>query len=61
MIANTFLDRPVTAIVVSLIIVIVGAIAIYSLPVSQYPDITPPTVQISGSSTVRTRRRSSRR
>ena len=48
MIANTFLDRPVTAIVVSLIIVIVGAIAIYSLPVSQYPDITPPTVQISG-------------
>ena len=48
MIANTFLERPVTAIVVSLIIVIVGAIAIYSLPVSQYPDITPPTVQISG-------------
>ena len=48
MIANTFLDRPVTAIVVSLIFVIVGAIAIYSLPVSQYPDITPPTVQISG-------------
>jgi HAE1 family hydrophobic/amphiphilic exporter-1 len=48
MIANTFLDRPVTAIVISLIIVIVGAIAIYSLPISQYPDITPPTVQISG-------------
>ena len=48
MIANTFLNRPVTAIVISLIIVIVGAIAIYSLPVSQYPDITPPTVQISG-------------
>jgi HAE1 family hydrophobic/amphiphilic exporter-1 len=48
MIANTFLNRPVTAIVISLIIVIVGAIAIYSLPISQYPEITPPTVQISG-------------
>ena len=48
MIANTFLDRPVTAIVISIVIVLVGLLAIYSLPVSQYPDITPPTVQISG-------------
>jgi HAE1 family hydrophobic/amphiphilic exporter-1 len=48
MIANTFLDRPVTAIVISVVIVLVGVIAIYSLPVSQYPEITPPTVQISG-------------
>jgi HAE1 family hydrophobic/amphiphilic exporter-1 len=48
MIANTFLDRPVTAIVISVILVLVGVLAIYSLPVSQYPDITPPTVQISG-------------
>ena len=48
MIANTFLNRPVTAIVISVVIVLVGVLAIYSLPVSQYPDITPPTVQISG-------------
>ncbi len=48
MIANTFLDRPVTAIVVSLVIVLVGLLAIYTLPISQYPDITPPTVQITG-------------
>jgi len=47
MIANTFIKRPVTAIVISILIVIVGLIAILDLPVSQYPDITPPTVQIS--------------
>jgi HAE1 family hydrophobic/amphiphilic exporter-1 len=48
MIANTFIKRPITAIVISTIIVLVGLIAIYSLPISQYPDITPPTVQITG-------------
>jgi HAE1 family hydrophobic/amphiphilic exporter-1 len=47
LIANTFIKRPVTAIVISILIVIVGLIAILNLPVSQYPDITPPTVQIS--------------
>jgi HAE1 family hydrophobic/amphiphilic exporter-1 len=48
MIADTFIRRPVTAIVVSIIIVLIGTVAIFTLPVSQYPDITPPTVQISG-------------
>ena len=48
MIANTFLARPVTAIVISIVIVLVGVIALYNLPISQYPDITPPTVQITG-------------
>jgi len=48
MIANTFIKRPVTAIVISILIVFIGLIAILNLPVSQYPDITPPTVQISG-------------
>jgi hydrophobic/amphiphilic exporter-1 (mainly G- bacteria), HAE1 family len=48
MIANAFLNRPVTAIVISIVIVLVGLMAIYNLPISQYPDITPPTVQISG-------------
>jgi HAE1 family hydrophobic/amphiphilic exporter-1 len=48
MIANLFIRRPVTAIVVSIIIVLVGVLAILKLPVSQYPDISPPTVQISG-------------
>jgi hydrophobic/amphiphilic exporter-1 (mainly G- bacteria), HAE1 family len=49
MIANTFIQRPVTAIVLSIVIVLVGLLSIFKLPVSQYPDITPPTVQITGS------------
>lgn len=48
MIANTFIKRPVTAIVISIVIVILGIISITNLPVSQYPDITPPVVQVSG-------------
>jgi HAE1 family hydrophobic/amphiphilic exporter-1 len=48
MIADVFIKRPVTAIVISIVIVFVGLIAMSTLPVSQYPDITPPTVAISG-------------
>jgi len=51
MIANTFIKRPVTAIVISIVIVMVGLIAMSTLPVAQYPDITPPTVSISGNFT----------
>src|SRR5260221_14240067 len=48
MIADTFIKRPVTAIVISVIIVLVGLISMSVLPVAQYPDITPPTVNIVG-------------
>jgi HAE1 family hydrophobic/amphiphilic exporter-1 len=48
MIAETFIKRPITAIVISIVIVAVGIIAMTILPVAQYPDITPPTVSISG-------------
>ncbi|UYZ61499.1 efflux RND transporter permease subunit [Hymenobacter weizhouensis] len=48
MIAETFIRRPVTAIVTSLVLVLVGALAILNLPVGQYPEITPPTVSVSG-------------
>ncbi|MES2371231.1 MAG: multidrug efflux RND transporter permease subunit [Bacteroidota bacterium] len=51
MIANTFIKRPVTAIVISLVIVLLGVLAIMNLPISQYPEITPPTVQITGNFT----------
>lgn len=51
MIANTFIKRPVTAIVISIVIVLVGLIAMTTLPIAQYPDISPPTVSISGSFT----------
>src|SRR5271154_7171190 len=48
MIANTFIKRPVTAIVISIVLVITGTISILNLPVDQYPDITPPIVQVNG-------------
>jgi hydrophobic/amphiphilic exporter-1 (mainly G- bacteria), HAE1 family len=48
MIANTFIKRPVTAIVISIVLVITGSICILSLPVDQYPEITPPIVQVNG-------------
>ncbi|WP_258100237.1 efflux RND transporter permease subunit [Marinoscillum pacificum] len=48
MIADVFIKRPKTAIVISVVIVLVGLIAMSTLPISQYPDITPPTVAITG-------------
>ena len=48
MIANTFIKRPVTAIVISIVLVISGTVSIFVLPVDQYPDITPPVVQVNG-------------
>jgi HAE1 family hydrophobic/amphiphilic exporter-1 len=49
MIAETFIKRPVTAIVISIVIVLVGIISLTNLPVAKYPDISPPTVSVSGS------------
>jgi len=51
MIADTFIKRPVTAIVISIVIVLVGIISLNSLPIAQYPDISPPTVSIAGNFT----------
>jgi len=48
MIANTFIKRPVTAIVISIVLVITGIVCILLLPIDQYPDITPPIVQVNG-------------
>ncbi|MFC0343695.1 efflux RND transporter permease subunit [Epilithonimonas hispanica] len=44
-----FIERPVLSTVISIIIVILGVLGIVSLPVSQYPDIAPPTVVVSAS------------
>ena len=49
MIAETFIKRPVTAIVISIVIVLVGIISLLNLPVAKYPNISPPTVSVSGS------------
>ncbi|MVM33541.1 efflux RND transporter permease subunit [Spirosoma sp. HMF4905] len=51
MFAEIFINRPVTAIVASIVIVALGVLALLSLPVSQYPDITPPVVQVTGTYT----------
>jgi HAE1 family hydrophobic/amphiphilic exporter-1 len=51
MISDVFIKRPVTSIVISLLILLVGILAMMNLPVTQYPDITPPVVSISGNYT----------
>jgi len=48
-ISHVFIDRPIFAAVLSIVITIVGGIALIGLPVSQYPDIVPPTVNVSAS------------
>ena len=47
MFAQTFIKRPVLATVISLIITIAGLLAIPTLPIAQYPDMVPPTVQVT--------------
>ena len=49
--AKFFIHRPIFAIVIALMIVIVGTIAGFSLPIAQYPQISPPTVAVSASYT----------
>jgi multidrug efflux pump subunit AcrB len=44
-----FIDRPIFASVLSIVITLGGGIALFTLPVAQYPDITPPTVEVSAS------------
>ena len=45
--AKFFINRPIFAAVISVIITLAGGIAVFLLPVAQYPEITPPTVQVS--------------
>ena len=51
MISDVFIRRPVTSIVISLVIVLVGVLAMMNLPITQYPDISPPTVSVSANYT----------
>ncbi len=41
-----FIDRPILSAVISVAIVLMGMLALVSLPVEQYPDIAPPTIQV---------------
>jgi len=47
MFSKFFIDRPIFASVLSIVITLGGGIAVFTLPVTQYPDITPPTVEVS--------------
>src|ERR1700689_3462523 len=47
MFSRFFIDRPIFASVLSIVITLAGGIALFTLPVTQYPEITPPTVEVS--------------
>src|SRR5512143_124076 len=51
MLSRFFLDRPVFAWVVAIVIMLMGALAIYRLPISQYPPIAPPSIYIQATYT----------
>src|SRR5205809_4505010 len=47
MISRFFIDRPIFAAVLSIVITLAGALAVFTLPLAQFPQITPPTVQVT--------------
>jgi HAE1 family hydrophobic/amphiphilic exporter-1 len=47
MISKFFIERPVLANVIALLMLLIGAVALAQLPVAQYPDVVPPTVQVT--------------
>lgn len=49
MLARYFIERPIAAWVISIVIVLLGVVSYLALPIAQYPDITPPTVQVTAS------------
>ena len=49
--AHFFIRRPVVAMVISILMVIAGAVALQSLPIEQYPSLAPPVVRITGNYT----------
>lgn len=49
MFSRFFINRPIFAVVLAIIMILAGLITVKTLPVAQYPDITPPTVQVMAS------------
>ena len=47
MISKFFIERPILANVIAILIVVIGGVAVFGLPVAQYPDVVPPTVQVT--------------
>ena len=46
MISKFFIERPVLANVMAILMIVIGVVSLFSLPVAQYPDVVPPTVQV---------------
>ncbi|MEM9018503.1 MAG: efflux RND transporter permease subunit, partial [Verrucomicrobiota bacterium] len=42
-----FIRRPIFAAVISIVIVVIGLVALVALPIARYPDLAPPTIQVS--------------
>jgi hydrophobic/amphiphilic exporter-1 (mainly G- bacteria), HAE1 family len=49
MISKFFIEHPVFANVIAILMILLGGVALYNLPISQYPDVVPPTVQVTTS------------
>jgi multidrug efflux pump subunit AcrB len=47
-ISHFFIDRPIFAAVISIVLIILGAVSVTRLPIAQYPDIAPPVVNVTG-------------
>ena len=47
MMSKFFIERPVLANVLAIVLVLIGGVAVFNLPVSQYPNVVPPTVQVT--------------
>ena len=47
--SHFFIDRPIFAAVISILITLIGGVAYFSLPIAQYPDIAPPSIQVTAS------------
>ena len=49
MMSKFFIERPVLANVLAIVLVLLGVVSLYRLPVSEYPNVVPPTVSVSAS------------
>ena len=54
-----FINRPIVAIVIAVLMTIIGGVCILGLPIAQFPNIVPPEIQVKTQTPARTRKRSS--
>src|SRR6201990_2018857 len=47
MISKFFIERPVLSNVIALLMILIGGVALFNLAIAQYPDVVPPTVQVT--------------